>query len=271
MAIHWQNAASSHLKKLIETPSFGLITDVDGTVSPIVDNPSESQISPHSRNLLSALTQRLPLVAAVSGRDALTLYQLLGVPGMVYVGNHGLERWEEGKIKRHPDVAAYRVALQTAKESIEREKLAGVWVEDKLATLSIHYRQSPDPQAMAPVLEGRVDELAGEHGLLCFAGRMVFELRPPLDINKGTAFSTLVHAHELEAALYLGDDITDTDAFTAARQLRAKNQCSSWAVAVDSSETPSTVIEAADFFADGISDVEDLLAWVLSERKASST
>ena len=271
MVRHWQEATSSHLTKLVRNPSFGLITDVDGTISPIVEDPAKSKVTAGNHALLKALTQHLPLVAAISGRDAKTLFRLVGIPGMVYVGNHGLEQWQNSAILGHPQIASFRPSLLSAKNSIETLRLAGVWVEDKHATITIHYRQSPDPQATAQSLEGAAKKTAFEHGLAYFSGRMIFELRPPLEINKGTALIDLIQERGLQASLYLGDDTTDVDAFKAARRLRKNDQCSSWSVGVVSRESPEAVVEAADFLAQGVSDVEALLTWLLSERMASST
>ena len=100
---------------------------------------------------------------------------------------------------------------------------------------------------------------------------MVFEFRPPVDIDKGTAFEELVTSHQLDAALYLGDDTTDVAVFVTARRLRESESCLAYGLGVESQGTPRTVLTEADYLVQEVSGVESFLAWLSKARIASST
>ena len=86
-----------------------------------------------------------------------------------------------------------------------------------------------------------------------------------------TRVEQLVEEKKIDAALFLGDDVSDLNAFKAARQMRTERICEAWGVGVQSEDAPEALADTADFLADGVEDVEDLLAWLLKARKASST
>ncbi len=252
-------------------PRLGLVTDVDGTISPIVDQPDAAQVTPRAKTLLTALAGRLTLVAAVSGRAAADVQARVGLPGLVYVGNHGLERWADGRVEAVSEVAAYQDALHAALVALRALTMPGLFVEDKGVTLSVHYRQTAQPEQAAARLRPTVAAIANEAGLRLVEGRMVFELRPPLEVDKGSAFRSLVAQYALDGAVYLGDDTTDADALRAARSLRNSGACYALGLGVVSDDTPAVVAASADLLLDGIHDVEDFLAWLLSERMVSSS
>jgi trehalose 6-phosphate phosphatase len=264
----WRSVTATLLAPLVRAGRLGLVTDVDGTISPIVNDPDAARVSPANRQHLAALQARLALVAVISGRAAADVQARVGLPGVVYVGNHGLERWHAGQVSLAPEVAAHRPALAAAAQAAARLAVPGVQVEDKGATVSVHYRRTPDPASAAATLRPALEAITTRHGLALFQGRMVFELRPPLDINKGTALRQLVNEHRLDAALYLGDDTTDIDALVMARHLREAATCYGVGLAVESAGTPGAVLAAADA---GVSGVESFLSWLLSACSASST
>ena len=101
----------------------------------------------------------------------------------------------------------------------------GMWIEDKKATLSVHYRQTQDPDQVAEAQRPRVKAIAEEHDLKFFEGRRIFEVRPPIEINKGTAFKAVIEEYNLDAAMYIGDDVTDVDALRVAQHLRGSGTC----------------------------------------------
>ena len=113
-------------------------------------------------------------------------------------------------------------------------------------------------------------EIAAENGLKLSEGQMVFELRPPIDYDKGSAFRELVRTYELEGALYLGDDITDVAALKAGRALKQEGICFALGVGVVTEGGPEAVRKNADLYAQGVSDVEALFSWLLNARSASS-
>lgn len=267
----WQDARETLLKDLFRHERIGLISDMDGTLSHIVPRPSDATVTPRNRELLAALNERLTLVALISGRGAPDLSQRVGLPGLVYVGNHGLERMVEGEVEVTPEAQPYRQSLQRALSDIQPHLLPGMEIEDKGATASIHYRRADDPAAVSAKLTPVVERIADQRGLAFFPGRMIFELRPPVEINKGTAFAGLIDDYRLDAALWLGDDTTDVDAMRVARQLRADGTCYSLALGAVSEGTPDAVVETADFVAEGVEGVESFLDWLLSASSASVT
>jgi trehalose 6-phosphate phosphatase len=268
---NWQDALADEFQTLIEQPRLGIICDVDGTLSPIVDSPEKAQITPRNRQLLEALLGQLDLVAVVSGRAAEDVRQRVAVPGVVYVGNHGMERWQDGGVVLPEEVKRHRPALEAALRGLQEQVLPGMLIEDKTATLSVHFRNVDNPAAAAQMLEPLLAALSQEHGLRIFQGRMVFEVRPPVDTNKGSAVRSLVSEFALDGAVYIGDDTTDVDAFRAARQLREEGACYALALGVDSEETPESVREASDFLVWGVSEVESFLSWLFKARSASAS
>lgn len=269
--MNWRDATTTTLLPLTTAQRLGLITDMDGTISPIVPQPDAAQITPLSRELLEALAERLALVAVVSGRAVTDVHWRVGLPGLVYVGNHGLEQWVGGQVEISPEALPYRPALEAALRDMRQQLVPGMTIDDKGATLTLHYRQTVNPEATSaeflPVIEG----IAARHGLACFQGRMVFELRPPLAIDKGTALRRLVDEYQLDAAIFMGDDTTDVDALRAARELRTSGGCYALGIGVQSDDAPSAVIESADLLVSGVPDVEAFMAWLLSVLRASSS
>ncbi len=267
--MNWRS--SELLNPIVEIKRLGLVTDMDGTISPIVNDPESAQITPRSQRLLKALHSCLTLVAVVSGRAADDVRNRVDIPDLIYVGNHGLEHWDGSRVIPAPEASQFRPNITAALNKLNQALIPGIQVEDKGATLSIHYRQAGDPLMAGQNLGPVVEEIARQEGLRFFQGRMVFELRPPVDIDKGTTFRQLIETHHLDGAFYIGDDTTDVDALQVARDLREQNRCYTVGVGVESSDMPASVRETADVMASGISDVESLLEWLLNARKASST
>jgi trehalose 6-phosphate phosphatase len=267
----WPAVTATLLRPFAGPGRIGLVSDVDGTLSPIVPRPEDARVTPRARALLAALKPHMALLAVISGRAAADVRARMDVPGLVYVGNHGLERWQDGRVIPAPEVAAFRSALEAARDALQTRLLPGMQVEDKGATLSVHTRQTPDPDTADAAFAPVVQAIAAEHGLRLFQGRRVFELRPPLDVDKGSALRGLVAEFHLDAVLYLGDDTTDVDALRTCSELRATEPaCYGLGVGVAADETPLAVLAAADVRAEGVSGVEGLLAWLLDARVSSS-
>lgn len=265
---HWKDNLAL-LKELLTYDRIGLISDMDGTLSPIVPVPSDAKPSEKNRVLLQELNQRLSFVAVVSGRAVDDVRQRVDLPELSYVGNHGLERWQDNAVVLAPLAKPYRPNLEKAIHQIKEMMPDGMWVEDKQATLSVHYRDTDNPAQTAEHYHSHFEEIAIENDLKLFQGRMIFELRPPLDIDKGTVFKQLITENSLDAAIYIGDDTTDADALKMAQHLREKNICYSISVGVASDETPDSVLSSSDMMVDGVSGVEDFLEWLLKSVSAS--
>ena len=248
------------LAVLAERPA-GLLTDVDGTISRIASRPGAASVSPVCRDCLAALSRRLRLVAAVSGRPAAEARQLVGLPGLAYVGNHGFETWRRGRVTMLPEAEPFVPIVRAALRELAKGpgNLPGVICENKGATASVHYRLAPDPQAARQAILSALAQSSAAGQLRCTEGRMVVELRPPLPVDKGTAVGVLLREHALRAAVYLGDDATDVDAFRALHAWAEETGGRALAVAVLTSETPVELVESADLSLPGVTAVERLL------------
>ena len=219
-----------------------LLFDVDGTLAPIAPLPELARVPAETRAELARLAGSYLLVACISGRAGEEAAALVGVDGIRYVGNHGLEL-DERAGGLAAQVAAFRDAVALP-------------VEDKGLSLSYHYRGAEDEDAARAELE-RVAERARDAGLDPRWGRKVLEVRPAVSADKGTAVRTLLASVEARRALYAGDDTTDLDAF---RSLAAAGLENAVRIAVESDEEPQELVAAADLTVPGPEALGQLLA-----------
>jgi trehalose 6-phosphate phosphatase len=251
------------VRKALEVPHFGLMTDVDGTISPTAPTPEQATVSPTSRRYLAQLTQRLALVAAVSGRAVADVRRLVDIYGMVYVGNHGLERWAGGRTELAEGAAAYPTIIKEVTDELGRElQGAGILIENKGVTASIHYRQNPDPDAAGKRIMAALNSSALAGRLRIIPGRLAVNLLPPLAMDKGTAVLDLITRYNLSGGIYIGDESTDIDAFKAIHEANRRLDFLGFALVVSNRETPPGVAEAADFSLDGTDEVARFLEWL---------
>jgi trehalose 6-phosphate phosphatase len=269
--MHWQDSQDL-LQPLTQQKRLGVITDFDGVLSEIVDNPDDSTIYPASKTALKALQPHLALLAVVSGRGAAAIHRMTGLEDVIYVGNHGMERWVDGEVVVPDHVAAYRPNLEAVLATVADHLEDGMRVEDKGATASVHYRQTANPSATAERLEPALRQITEANDIDLHTGKMVFELRPPIDQNKGTAFRSLMDEFDLHGAIFLGDDVTDAAALAAAQALRSAGTHYTVGVGVrHEDDTPQAVLDHSDVLADGVADVASLLDWLKKALSASST
>jgi len=243
----------------------GLLSDVDGTLSAIAPTPVEAFVAEGIKESLRRLAQRLALVAVVTGRAAEAGRAMVGVDELLYVGNHGMERLVGGVRTANPAAAASTDALSAALaeigQAIAASPLAAVaLVEHKGLSGTVHYRLAPDHDEAVALLSPLVAAAAEKHGLRVTAGRAILELRPTARIDKGTAVADLLAEHGLRGAIFLGDDLTDVDAFNALREARAAGRAETLAIGVIGPETLPVVREAVDATVDGVDGVAALLA-----------
>ncbi|MEE8442428.1 MAG: trehalose-phosphatase [Dehalococcoidia bacterium] len=251
------------VEHILSHSSVGLISDVDGTLAPIVDSPAEANLSPLCREALRRLVPSMELVALVSGRSVEKMLEMVQVEGIRYVGNHGLQWWAHGKAHILEEAAPFRQAIGQLVAILRKPLIQGLYVEDKGITLALHYRNAADPaQTRAAVLK-RLKAPAKALGLRVTEGKMLVEARPPIEVNKGTALASLARDFSLNGALFLGDDITDVDAFRAMHSLVAQGKLLGLAIAVLDKETPPQVAQEADLTLQGVRDVERFLDWLV--------
>jgi trehalose 6-phosphate phosphatase len=203
-----------------------ILLDVDGTLAPIVQRPAAASVPPETRAEVERLASRYALVACITGRTGADAERLVGVPGVVYVGVHGLEL--------EPEAHAWTGRLREFAASVD-------WpVEDKGVTVSFHYRQAEDERHAIEYLQ-EVAERARAAGLVPHFGRKVLEVRPPVQADKGTAVRRLLGERGLGRALYAGDDTTDLDAFRGLGGIELGVR-----IAVASDEAPPDLVRQAD-------------------------
>jgi len=251
------------IKEALRRSPFGLITDVDGTISQTAPTPQQAEVSPLCRQYLSALCNQLALVVAISGRPAIAVKSMINIDGMVYIGNHGLERWVDG----HPELTeGARNYLAVVKSAIGELSpllsIEGIIIENKRITATIHYRGCPDPKLAEKHILAAVQNSPQARKLQVMPGRMAINLLPPVTVNKGTATLNLIQEYHLHGGIYLGDDVTDIEAFRVIRAAPRDLDFQGLAIGITSEETPETLTKEADFTLKGVSDVERFLEWM---------
>jgi trehalose 6-phosphate phosphatase len=263
-------AAREKLAAALAARPRGLFFDIDGTLSAIAPTPESATLLPDVAELLEQLRTRFDVVALVSGRAADDARRMVGLPGVLYIGNHGLERIEgdAATVQVLPEAEPYVEAVNTTLDDLDATLAArfpGVHIERKGVTGSIHVRNAPDPDAAEESIARSLTTIAVPRGLLVTRGRRIVEVRPPVAVDKGVAVAGVIRERGLRGALYLGDDRTDLDAFRALRQLADEGVCQTVAVAVLSPEAPPELAAAADITLPDISYVPGLLRWLLSQ------
>jgi trehalose 6-phosphate phosphatase len=258
-----QQACALAAQVLSARPS-ALVSDLDGTLSPIASTPEEASVLPGCRRALERLLDQIDLVAVVSGRPGGEAKRLLRVEGVVYLGNHGLDRWiglerPAGTPAGQAETAwrSVRLALEDLKETLAGQP--GLRFEDKGATISIHYRLAPDPEAARLLVLAAAAQAAARRDLAVGEGKKVVELRPSHWPGKGACLEELAHGCGLRGLVYLGDDHPDLHAFEALAQLRQREGLLALSVGVAGPESPSELADRADVLLAGPEQVEAFL------------
>lgn len=273
-----------------------IVTDFDGTLAPIVDDPSESRPLPGAVDVLHRLSHRYARVGVVSGRPAAFIAEHLRADagesdesgqreesgqceesgdcnGVVVSGLYGLEKAQVsrtripgtqnpgaqgGEVTPHPDAEGWRQVVDDVVAAAEENAPDGVVVEDKGLSVTIHYRGAQEH-------EGWVKEWAEERaratGLSAHPARMSYELRLPIESDKGSALTELVSG--LSIACFAGDDSGDLPAFEALDRLARDEGMTVLKVAVRSDESPPELLERADVEVDGPEGMVELFKGLL--------
>lgn len=242
---NWEEA-----KELFVDPLF-LISDYDGTLAPIEDTPEEAEVSENVKKYLARLTDLCP-VGIISGRSLDDLKPRIDIPNVYYSGNHGYEI-------SGPDIDFVKAEAERARPAIReicdlvRDKsknIEGSLIEDKGVTASIHYRLVDEAEVskLKKIFRDIIEPYRDEGIIEINHGKEVLEIRPAGEWDKGEAV-TLLHRitgfEEETLPVYLGDDVTDEDAFFALEQ-------TGLGVLVSDLERES----AADFRLNGVGEVE---------------
>lgn len=221
--------------------------DFDGSLAAIAARPEDARPVEGAREALAALIGRYRVVAILTGRRSEEVAGLVDVPGLRYYGLYGME-------EAAPELLTAVASLAEAAAAA----VPGAWVEDKRASIAVHYRQATDPAGARVALVRSLREVASSAGLEVVQGKMVVELVPAGRPRKGGAVERVVGEHALRAALFAGDDEADLDAFVALDRL-GSNGLLAVKVAVRGDETPPSLLESADVVVEGPEGLVELL------------
>lgn len=193
--------------------------DYDGTLTGIVPRPEDAHLPEPARTVLERLVARPDTTLAfLSGRALTDVRERVDVAGAYYAGNHGLEIEGPGLHRVHPGAEHGALAMRRLADALARsfEPDPRVLVEDKGITLSVHYRSVPEAEQDA-VRDVALQAAAGEPELRATEGKCVVEVRPRVDWHKGAALQFIRESlpDPGSPALFVGDDVTDEDAFRA--------------------------------------------------------
>jgi len=241
-----------------------LLSDYDGTLTPIASRPDEAVLSPEVRERLRKLTGKPNFsIGIISGRPLSETRAMVGVAGIYYAGNHGLEIEGPGLNYVNPAAEAARAEIKglVGQLSASLGNIRGVIIEDKGLSLSVHYRMVEKGYVITvnEVFHQIVSSLLSEGKIRITSGKKVWEVRPPIDWHKGKAVALirdevkkLLQLEQL-LTIYLGDDTTDEDAFRVVRRPQG------WSIFVGQENMASE----ADYFLNSTSEVADFLSRLL--------
>jgi len=212
------------LKNRFSNKFMLLFLDYDGTLVPIVETPDKAVISQETKSLLNKLsTDPHCRVAIISGRQLSDIEAIIGIKNIIYAGNHGLEI-EGPKIKFESQVSPRLKSIirHIYEDALSKfGKIKGVLIEDKVLTISIHYRlvAEKDIQEFLSIFKEITDPYLVRDKIKINSGKKVYEIKPPVMWDKGKVVLWLLARQQFILGknkilpIYLGDDVTDEDAF----------------------------------------------------------
>jgi trehalose 6-phosphate phosphatase len=218
-------SALEHMKEmgnLLTGKEAVVFIDYDGTLTPIVERPEQAVISEEMRQALRDLAEKCT-VAIVSGRDLSDVQNMVGIEGIVYAGSHGFDISSPLGDMDYQQGIDYLPALDRAEQSLKHllKGIPGCEVERKRFAIAVHFRRVAESQVAK--VESTVDDVLSAHeNLRKTGGKKIFELRPDIEWDKGKAINWILQKLNLDREdvlpFYIGDDLTDEDAFRELRQ-----------------------------------------------------
>ncbi len=247
--------------------------DFDGTLSPIVSDPTTARIHPDAPSVLAELAGAVGTVAIITGRPARQVIELGSLEDLgrehelVVLGQYGNERWssvERRIVSPEPPegLSDLRAALPTL---LEQAGVPDAFVEEKGLAVAVHTRRCAEPRAAFDALVPVLVEAAREHDLAVEPGRLVIELRAP-GMDKGKALRALVAERGAGAVTFVGDDLGDLEAFQVVHELR--DQGMPGLLVCSGSDEESALRDLADVVVDGPPGVLELLTRLAADAKA---
>ncbi len=260
-------SAFDHLDEIaavLENRRSAVFLDYDGTLAPITERPELAVMSPSMRDMVSELGKHYTL-AIVSGRDLSDIRNKIGMDDLIYAGSHGFEICgPDGFFFQHVSKARFDALLKDAKATIGKKLAAldGLLIESKKFSIAVHYRQvkKEDQPKCGTVIN---DILADNCRLRLTRGKMVYEIQPDIEWDKGKAVLHILNSIGGEGAgiyaIYVGDDITDENAF---RDIKGMGI----GIFTGNTDTSHDRATAADYFVRDPNEVERLLQFFINNR-----
>jgi alpha,alpha-trehalose-phosphate synthase [UDP-forming]/trehalose-phosphatase len=238
-----------HIDEMPKNNIF-LFLDYDGTLTPIVNSPEKAILSEHMRSIMARLQKKLS-IAIISGRSLIDIKQRVKLDNIFFAGNHGAEIWDGSKVVIGQQISGNKQVLEKVISDLKEalKSVRGVIVEDKGITASIHYRMVENRNIckVFDIIWSTADSYKGLFKLT--SGKKVFEIRPHGVWNKGDAVTWICqHYGKNTLPVYIGDDITDEDAFDA---IKGKGI----GISIGRSDK-------ADYFLKKQSEVKNFLQWI---------
>lgn len=245
---------------------IAILTDIDGTISEISDTPEGAGVSMSMKRLLSRLNHKFQLVAVISGRSVDNVRSMVDVEGLLYVGNHGME-YMINEIKYiSPEAEKYLPDLKRNVEKLENgdlSKITGLMFEDKGVCLAIHYRQCDLHVDVRKKILDEINKSNDSKNLKVSEGRKVVEIKPSISRDKGYVVEKISVKCGPNKIIYLGDDITDLDAFKKLEELEKTGSVKTASILVLSSEIPDYVKNSSLFYVNNVDEVQRFFNWLL--------
>ena len=251
---------ADELDQRLAGKKLAVFLDYDGTLTPIVDRPEDATISDSMREAVSGLAERCT-VCVVSGRDRPVVQELMGLDNLVVAGSHGFDIWspDDGKIEIEGG-EDFESLIEDVKARVDGElgDVEGASVEPKKASVAVHYRLASEEGRRK--IKATVDAILADHPeeLKMTPGKMVYEIQPKIDWDKGKAVLHLLKTLDLDRdevePMYLGDDHTDEHAFEALEDRGI-------GIFVGDADDPETAgrTTAADYILHTVDEVETFL------------
>jgi trehalose 6-phosphate phosphatase len=253
--------------------------DFDGTLAPIVEDPSRAHIHPDAPAVLEALAQQVRAVAVVTGRPARQALDLggleevgqaIGEAGkeLFVLGQYGNERWTstQRRVISPMPPAGLSSFLRELPRFLRRAEAADAYVEEKGLAVAVHTRRLPDPDRAFDVLLPLLTDLATSHDLVVEPGKRVVEVRSP-GMHKGKAVDTLVEELGAGGFLFGGDDLGDVEAFDAVARHAREGMPTLLVCSADDEQ--SALVERSDVVVHGPEGVLELLAQLTRDAAGS--
>ncbi|HOK35214.1 MAG TPA: trehalose-phosphatase [Candidatus Pacearchaeota archaeon] len=204
-------------KTIFSKRNLVFFLDYDGTLTPIVARPELAIISPEMKNSLKELSKKYQIVI-VSGRIRKEVEKMVGIEGIFYAGSHGMDIKGPKKSMIHPQAKSVIPIISKLVESLSERlgSIPGILIENKKYSFAVHYRLVA--QKDFSKIKKEVDKIKKTYPeLRLIAGKKVFEFLPAIDWNKGKAVLWIMEALDVNfenfEIIYIGDDVTDEDAF----------------------------------------------------------